>query len=129
MDNEPEQNLFDFFDTASGIMAYVHRKYGAEALREAISLIPEADKERLQAQAEHLASLSLYQVAEAVMEAAEEAGSELDRILSIPDKAIRRARLAAAYRHGEISLDAMIAAGVDPQDVEFATGASANRSI
>jgi hypothetical protein len=101
-DSESQQNPFDYFDSASGIMAYVHRKYGAEALREAISLIQEADREWLQAQAEHLASISLHRVAEAVLEAAEEAGTELDRILSIPDTANRKARLAAAYRDRRI---------------------------
>ena len=54
MDNEPEQNPFDYFDTASGVMAYVHKRFGSEVLREAISLIPQAGKGWLQAQAQHL---------------------------------------------------------------------------
>lgn len=75
-------NPFDAFETAAPLIAFIHKKLGAEAAREMLKAIVETDPpataEWLESIAAELAALGLKGVAALVNEATQEAPCEAD---------------------------------------------------
>jgi hypothetical protein len=119
-------NLFDSFQTADEIMAFVLDRAGTGGLKQLLNILVaehRMDQESLIEAAGRLEAAGLLQGAAIVVEAAEQiadrAPSEIAAILADPIRANQRAQLASLYRQGRITLDDMVTGGIDADTIEF----------
>jgi hypothetical protein len=117
-------NVFDNFETADEIMAFVLDRAGTEGLKQLLSILiaeRRMDRESLMEAAGRLESAGLMQGAAIAMEATEQIADQAPfaAILADPIRANQRANFASLYRQGRVTLDDLVTCGIIADTIEF----------
>jgi len=117
-------NLFDSFETADEIMAFVLDRAGTEGLKQLLSIFVaerRMHRESLMEAAGRLEAAGLMQGAAIAMEAIEQIADQAPfaAILADPIRANQRANFASLYRQGRVTLDDIVTGGIDTDTIEF----------